>query len=62
MASPLRRPTCGMHLTGELDGTFHPELLLMMANERVAVGLGSANLTPEGLRESPRLWGFLKHS
>ena len=43
-------------------GTFHPKVLLMMANDRVAVGLGSANLTPEGIAENLESWSFFDHS
>ena len=30
-------------------GTFHPKVLLLLANEQIMLGLGSANLTAEGL-------------
>ena len=42
-------------------GTFHPKLLMLLSDNRVAVGLGSANMTPEGICENLETWGFFEH-
>lgn len=39
-------------------GTFHPKIIYLLANERVCVGLGSANLTSGGLGENLETWRY----
>jgi len=39
-------------------GTFHPKVLLMLANEQIRVGLGSANLTAGGMGKNLEAWAF----
>lgn len=39
-------------------GTFHPKVLLLLANDEVKAGLGSANLTAGGLGENLEAWAF----
>ena len=40
-------------------GTFHPKVLLLLANEQIMLGLGSANLTAEGLGKNLEAWAFV---
>jgi len=39
-------------------GTFHPKILVLLANDQIAVGLGSANLTAGGLGGNLEIWRF----
>jgi len=39
-------------------GTFHPKILILLANDRVAIGIGSSNLTSGGLGGNLEAWNF----
>lgn len=39
-------------------GTFHPKILVLLANDQIAVGVGSANLTEGGLGGNLEIWHF----
>jgi hypothetical protein len=41
-------------------GTFHPKVLLLLANAQVAVGLGSANMTAGGFGGNLECWQFFE--
>lgn len=42
------------------SGTFHPKMIVLLANSRVCVGLGSANLTSSGLGENLETWCYFE--
>jgi hypothetical protein len=39
-------------------GTFHPKVFILLANDRVTVGIGSSNLTSGGLGGNLEAWDF----
>jgi hypothetical protein len=41
-------------------GTFHPKMLLLLANDRVSVGIGSANFTRGGMGANLECWQFFE--
>lgn len=43
-------------------GTFHPKLLILLVNHRIAVGLGSANLRSGGLGGNLECWHFVEEA
>ena len=40
--------------------TFHPKMICLLADDKVRVGLGSANLTSGGMGENLEVWGWFE--
>ena len=59
--APIRHSTRCRLWRAKWPGTFHPKLLLLLSNDRAAVGLGSANMTSEGIGENLETWAFFEH-